>query len=79
LAIDIKKAYDTVKPSSMILSLKRLGINQPYIRAIINLEMARQVHINTMYGPTEPFQPEQSIVQGSPASCVLFRALCDPL
>ncbi|EPZ36154.1 hypothetical protein O9G_005774 [Rozella allomycis CSF55] len=79
LTIDIKKAYDTVKPSSMTLALKRLGIPDGFTNAIIRLEMTRDIVIKTHYGPTESFQPEQSIAQGSPASCILFKAHCDPL
>ncbi|RKP16253.1 hypothetical protein ROZALSC1DRAFT_8728, partial [Rozella allomycis CSF55] len=77
--IDIQKAYDTVKPSSMYLALHRLGIPPTLINSIISLEMSRDIKILTYFGPTDTFTPERSIAQGSPASCILFKTHCDPL
>lgn len=77
--LDIQKTYDSVPNEAIRLTLERLAIPKKIIDLILSLQTNRSITIDTPYGPTELFQPEQGLPQGDVISCLLWNIFYDPL
>jgi hypothetical protein len=78
-SLDIRKAYDTVPLSAIILTLKRIKCPNRFIALIAQLFKQRAFQIQTAYGFTDTFSPLNGIPQGDPLSPLLWLIFYDPL
>jgi ribonuclease HI len=78
-SLDIRKAYDTVPLSAIILTLKRIKCPNRLIALIAQLFQQRAFQIQTAYGYTNTFSPLNGIPQGDPLSPLLWLIFYDPL
>jgi hypothetical protein len=78
---DISRAYDSIKWSSIILSMRRLKIPEDFITFIHNSLQGNKAWIKTGVGEghTKGFKIEKGIEQGCPIAPLLFIIVMDAL
>lgn len=74
--VDYRKAFDTVEHTSVLNSLKAIGVDNKYIRLIGKLYTNSTAKIRTEIEGT-PFKIERGVKQGDPISPKLFTCLLE--
>jgi ribonuclease HI len=78
-SVDQKKAYDSVQPYTIALSLKRFNFPDSFIRFIMSSITGSTARIVTGFGNAEPFPLLTSVKQGDPIAPLLFVFVVDCL
>jgi ribonuclease HI len=76
---DMKKAFDSVDPAALMLSLKRLRIPSEYIKLHQNIYDTRSTCIITDLGLTEYYKPQSGVPQGGVECPLHWLLFYDPL
>ena len=76
---DIKAAFDSTPNTSLVASLRCLGIPNIIVRLIDYSQTQRKVVIRTAYGLTDPYTPPAGVEQGGTHSPWLWLAFYDAL
>ena len=74
LKVDIKKAYDTLEPETMLAAMQPKGISRGLELAILDLH-GRRSPCYHLYGlASSPTELQKGVAQGDPTSAWLFRS-----
>lgn len=79
LYLDIRKAYDSVHPLSVMNAVRKLGFNKQYWHLLKFTFDNRKMRIMTKVGNTKYFQPTTGLEQGDPSSPILWNLFYEPL
>lgn len=77
--LDIKKAYDSVHPLSIMNSLRFLNFDEKYWNILSSTFVGRKMRVLTQTGSTEFFHPLTGLEQGDPSSPILWNIFYEPL
>ena len=76
---DMKKAYDSVSWQGLEASLRRIKMNEKYIKLLSNLHNNRKSTIITSHGFTDEYEIQDGLDQGETHASILWRIFYDPL
>ena len=76
---DMKRAFDSVDPAALALSLRRLNIPESYIKLHEYINANRTLKVSTAYGLTPSFHPESGLPQGGVECPLHWLIFYDPL
>lgn len=77
--LDIRKAYDSVHPMSIMSSLRQLNFDKNYWDVLKSTFNNRKMRVLTQAGSTEFFHPTTGLEQGDPSSPILWNIFYEPL
>lgn len=76
---DVSKAFDTVPPEGLEMSMSRLGFPKPLRQLLMALNTGGTAQVITAHGLTEAYDVERGVRQGSILSPLLWRIFMDPI
>ena len=72
LALDWRKAFDSISPIAMLQALRRFGLPEPFIEMVASIYSDRRFQVNDCGTASEPRSQHSGICQGCPLSPFLF-------
>jgi hypothetical protein len=79
LFYDISRAYDSIRWSSIKLSMERLHLPGSFISLVMNSLKGSTACVRTAFGLSDTFSVTKAIKQGCPLAPLLFIMVMDPL
>ena len=75
LLLDWQQAYDRIHPDRLIIALRRLGMQEKYIRVVESLYADMRFIVRDQFGKSKEEAQRTGLRQGDPLSCFLFILL----
>ena len=79
LYIDLRKAYDSVRPDALFPLLRMMGIPDSLIRVLEARSASRITRLRVNGDDSDPIRMVDGVGQGDPLSCILFNLFIEPL
>jgi len=77
--VDLEKAFDRVPTEVIRLAVRKLGVEECLVSAVISMYAGAKTVVKTVYGNCKSFEVKVSMCQGSALSPLLFVIVMEAL